>query len=599
MTAGSKGERDSEAVKRLTQVLGEISEKTHGLIKQYLENAEEDDGFRILHPAVVSKAFQEMMTKAWENPAEIVKEQMEYWKNMNELWQRSASRFFLDKPAEPVVTPAPDDRRFKDEAWAENVVFDCIKQCYLLTARHLQSVVSRVDGLDAHTSRKVQFYTRQFIDAMSPANFAATNPEVLKATIDSRGENLLKGMSHMLDDLERNKGRFNVKMTNLEAFRLGENIAAAPGKVIFQNEMMQLLQYTPATETVRQRPLLIVPPWINRYYILDLQPKNSFLKWAVDQGHTVFVVSWVNPDESYSDKTFDEYLLKGPIAALDAIEQATGEKKVNAIGYCIGGTLMGLTLAYMAAKRDSRIASCTFFTSLFDFTDAGEISVFIDEQQIDLMEKHMRSKGYLEGHHLAGAFSMLRDNDLIWSFFVRSYLLGREPMPFDILYWNSDSTNMPAAMHSFYLRNMYLYNRMREPGGVELAGVKVDLRKIKIPLYFLSAREDHIAPWKSTYAGTKLVSGPVRFVLGASGHVAGVMNPPAANKYCYWTNETLPDTPDEWLAAAERHEGSWWADWDRWVAQFAGKSVPARQPGDGALTPVEDAPGSYVKVRYY
>jgi Pyruvate kinase, barrel domain/Pyruvate kinase, alpha/beta domain/Poly-beta-hydroxybutyrate polymerase (PhaC) N-terminus len=290
---------------------------------------------------------------------------------------------------------------------------------------------------------------------------------------------------------------------------------------------------------VRQRPLLIVPPWINRFYILDLQPKNSFLKWAVDQGHTVFLISWVNPDQSYADKTFDEYLIKGPIAALDAIEQATGEKEVNAIGYCIGGTLMGATLAYMAAKRDNRIVSCTYFTSMFDFSDPGEIGVFIDEAQIDLLEKHMRSKGFLEGHHLAEAFSMLRENDLIWSFFIKDYLLGQEPTPFDILYWNSDSTNMPAAMHSFYLRNMYLYNRMREPDGITLGGEGIDLRRITIPQYFLSASEDHIAPWKSTYAGTQLVAGPVRFVLGASGHIAGAMNPPAAKKYCYWTNDTI------------------------------------------------------------
>ena len=588
---------DLETVKRIAAVLGEITEKSHHLISQYLQNTEEDDRFRIMHPAIISKAFQDMAVKAWENPAEIVKAQVNYWNNMAELWQRGMGKFLFNKEFEPVATPAPADRRFKDEAWAENVVFDCIKQCYLLTARHLQLGVERVHGLDEHTTKKVQFYTRQFIDAMSPTNFAATNPEVLKATIESKGENLLEGVAHMLQDLDRNKGRFNVKMTNLEHFHIGENLATTPGKVIYQNEMMQLLQYTPSTETVRQRPLLIVPPWINRFYILDLQPKNSFLKWAVDQGHTVFLISWVNPDQSYADKTFDEYLIKGPIAALDAIEQATGEKEVNAIGYCIGGTLMGVTLAYMAAKRDNRIISCTYFTSMFDFSDPGEIGVFVDEAQIALLEKHMRSKGFLEGHHLAEAFSMLRENDLIWSFFVKDYLLGQEPTPFDILYWNSDSTNMPAAMHSFYLRNMYLYNRMREPNGITLGGEGIDLRRITIPQYFLSAREDHIAPWKSTYAGTQLVSGPVRFVLGASGHIAGAMNPPAAKKYCYWTNDTIAATPDEWLAGVERHEGSWWGDWDRWVSQFAGNTAPARQPGDGALKPIEDAPGSYVKVR--
>ncbi len=537
-----------------------------------------------------------MAIKAWEHPAEIVKEQMNYWNSMAELWQRGMAKFLFNKEFEPLATATPPDSRFKDDAWAENVIFDCIKQCYLLTARRLQSAVSQVQGLDEHTTKKVQFYTRQFIDAMSPTNFAATNPEVLKATIESKGENLLKGVAHLLEDLDRNKGRFNVKMTNLKHFRVGENIAATPGKVIYQNEMMQLLQYTPSTQTVRQRPLLIVPPWINRFYILDLQPRNSFLRWAVGQGHTVFLVSWVNPDQSYADKTFDEYLIKGPIAALDAIEQATGEKEINALGYCIGGTLMGLTLAYMAAKRDNRIISCTYFTSMFDFSEPGEIGVFIDDAQIALLEKHMQFKGFLEGHHLAEAFSMLRENDLIWSFFVKEYLLGLEPKPFDILYWNSDSTNMPAAMHSFYLRNMYLCNRMREPNGITLGAVGIDLRHITIPQYFLSTCEDHIAPWKSTYAGTQLVSGPVRYVLAASGHIAGVINPPDAHKYCYWTNDTIAATPDEWLAGTERREGSWWGDWDQWVRQFAGNSAPARQPGDGALKPIEDAPGTYVRA---
>ena len=584
-----------EAVKRISAAIGQITEKSQHLISQYIENKEVDDGFRIMHPVIVSKSFQDFTMKALENPADIVKAQVDYWNSMAELWQKGMAKYLFNEKPEPVAAPAPADRRFKDEAWAENIVFDCIKQCYLVTARHMQSAVRQVRGLDEHTAKKVQFYTRQFIDAMSPTNFVATNPEVLKATIESKGENLLEGVAHLMQDLDRNHGNFNVKMTNLEHFRIGENIASTPGKVIYQNEMMQLLQYAPSGGTARQRPLLIVPAWINRFYILDLQPKNSFVKWAVDQGHTVFLISWVNPDESYAGKAFDDYLTKGTIAAIDAIEQATGEKEVNALGYCIGGTLLALTAAYMAAKQDNRLASCTYFTSMFDFSEPGEIGVFVDEAQIGLLEKHMESKGYLEGHHLAEAFCMLRENDLIWSFFVKDYLLGQEPVPFDILYWNSDSTNMPATMHSFYLRNMYLNNRMREPDGITLAGVGIDLRRIKAPQYFLSASEDHIAPWKSTYAGTQLVSGPVRFVLGASGHIAGVMNPPAAKKYCYWTNEKIAATPDEWMAGAERHDGSWWGDWDRWVTQFAGKTVAARQPGDGALKPIEDAPGSYVK----
>ncbi len=431
-------QKDLEPAKKFESIVGEIAEKSLHLVNEYIKHTGEDDGFTIMHPTIVSKAFQDMAVKAWENPANIAKEQANYWKNMADLWQRGMAKLLFNKDFEPVATPAPTDRRFKDGAWAENVIFDCIKQCYLLTAQHMQSAVGGVEGLDEHTIKQVQFYTRQYIDAMSPTNFAATNPEVLKATIESKGQNLLEGVAHLMQDLDRNGGNFNVKMTNLEHFHVGENIAAMPGKVIYQNEMMQLLQYTPSTETVRQRPLLIVPAWINRFYILDLQPKNSFVKWAVDQGHTVFLISWVNPDESYADKAFDEYLINGTIAAIDAIEQATGEKEINAVAYCIGGTLLALTAAYMAAKQDNRIVSCTYFTSMFDFSEPGEIGVFVDEAQIDLLEKHMRFKGYLEGHHLAEAFRMLRENDLIWSFFVKDYLLGQEPMPFDILYWNSE-----------------------------------------------------------------------------------------------------------------------------------------------------------------
>ncbi len=576
-------------------VIGEIAAKSLHLVNEYIKQTGEDDGFTMMHPTVVSKAFQDMAIRAWQNPANIAKEQANYWSGMAELWQKGMAKLLFNEDFEPVAKPAPTDRRFKDQAWAENVMFDCVKQCYLLTAQHMQSAVGGVEGLDDHTTKQVLFYTRQFIDAMSPTNFAATNPEVLKATIESKGKNLLEGVAHLMQDLDRNHGQFNVKMTNLDHFHIGENIAMTPGKVIYQNEMMQLLQYSPSTETVRKRPLLVFPAWINRFYILDLQPKNSFVKWAVDQGHTVFLMSWVNPDESYADKAFDEYLTKGPIAALDAIEKATGEKEVNAVGWCIGGTLLGITAAYLAAKKDKRIVSATYFTSMFDFSDPGEIGVFVDEAQIELLEKHMRYKGYLEGHHLAEAFRMLRENDLIWSFFVKDYLLGQEPMPFDILFWNSNSTNMPSTMHSYYLRNMYLHNRLREPDGITLAGVGIDLRRITIPQYFLSASEDHIAPWKSTYAGAKLASGPVRFVLGASGHIAGVLNPPAAKKYCYWTNDKLAAAPDDWFSGTKRHEGSWWGDWDQWVRQFAGPLAPARQPGDGALKAIEDAPGTYVK----
>jgi polyhydroxyalkanoate synthase len=386
-------------------------------------------------------------------------------------------------------------------------------------------------------------------------------------------------------------------MTDYNAFQLGKNIAVTPGKVIYQNDLMQLLQYTPTTTEVYKRPLFVLMPWINKYYILDLRPKNSFIKWAVDQGHTVFVTSWVNPDERLSKKTFDDYLLEGPVAALDVIEQATGEKDVNAIGYCLGGTLLAIAVAYLTAKGDNRIKSATYFTTMTDFAEPGDLGVFVDEAQISGLEAVMNEKGYLDGRQMAGTFNMLRANDLIWSFVINNYLLGKDPFPFDLLYWNSDSTRMPAVMHSFYLRKFYYENQLVKPNGITLAGVPIDLRKIVTPYYMVSAKEDHIAPWKSTYAATQIYSGPGEFCLAASGHIAGIVNPPSANKYCYWTNTKAPKNPEEWLQTSTKHAGSWWTAWGKWVSQFGNNKVPAREVGGGKLSPIEDAPGSYVALR--
>jgi polyhydroxyalkanoate synthase len=386
-----------------------------------------------------------------------------------------------------------------------------------------------------------------------------------------------------------------IKMTDMKAFKVGENIAVTPGKVVFQNDLMQLIQYEPTTETVQRRPLLIMPPWINKFYILDLRPKNSFIKWAVDQGHTVFVVSWVNPDERLAQKRFEDYMLEGPLAALDAMEAATGEREANVIGYCLGGTLLASTLAYMAAKGDDRFKSATYFVALTDFKEPGELGVFIDEEQLESLEERMAQHGYLEGSDMATTFNMLRANDLIWSFVVNNYLLGKEPFPFDLLYWNSDSTRMPAAMHSFYLRNMYQENKLIVPGGIELAGVPIDLRRVATPSFLLSTKEDHIAPWKSTYAATQIYQGPIKFCLAASGHIAGVVNPPGQGKYGHWTNDKLPASPDEWLAGATEHKDSWWPTWEKWIGKYAGGKVKARTPGDGKLKVIEAAPGSYVE----
>lgn len=500
--------------------------------------------------------------------------------------------------AEPAVAaPAKDDKRFKDPAWDENAVFDYMKQSYLLTSRWMQSTIKSVEGVDDKTARKVDFYTRQFVDAMSPTNFVMTNPAVLRTTMETGGENLVKGLENLLSDMEDGNGQLRIRMTDTDAFTLGQNIAVTPGQVVFQTDLMQLIQYAPTTEQALKKPLLIIPPWINKYYILDLQAKNSLVKWAVDQGHTVFMVSWVNPDKPLADKGFSDYMLEGPLAALDAIQKATGEREINAVGYCLGGTLLASTLAYMAVKGDDRIATATYLTTMTDFAEAGELSVFIDEEQLAALELKMNQRGYLDGAEMANTFNMLRANDLIWSFVVNNYLLGKEPFPFDLLYWNSDATRMPAAMHSFYLRNMYQKNLLIQPGGITLDGVAIDLRKIKTPSFILSTREDHIAPWKSTFAATKLYSGPVKFVLAASGHIAGVVNPPAAKKYSHWTNPDTSLSADAWFETATEAPGSWWTEWDAWVKEQDGARVPARVVGKGKLKPIEAAPGSYVAVR--
>lgn len=547
----------------------------------------------------IAQAFLDMMTKLLANPYKLAQAQMNLVWDYFSLWQHSMSRLMGLHPS-PVAAPKKGDARFRDEQWEEHFLFDFIKQSYLITARNIHNVVSSIDGLDENTRKKVDFFTRQYVDALSPTNFVLTNPEVFRETVKSHGRNLLKGFNNLLRDIEEGDGQLRVKMTDPAAFELGRNVAVTPGKVVFQNELIQLLQFNPTTQNQYRRPLLIIPPWINKYYILDLRQSNSFIKWATDQGHSVFVISWVNPDERLAEKGFDDYLTEGALAALDAVCRQTGEDRVNLIGYCLGGTLLGATAAYNAAKGDPRIASATFFVSLLDFSIPGELGVFIDEQQVANLEKKMASRGYLEGSEMASTFNLLRANDLIWSFVVNNYLMGKDPFPFDLLYWNSDSTRMPYRMHSFYLRNMYMKNLLREPGGIELDGVPIDLAKIEVPAYFISTIEDHIAPWKSTYLGAARLSGPVRFVLGGSGHIAGIVNPPAANKYGYWIHPAakLPDTPERWFEGASQQPGSWWNDWQRWIAALDGADrVPARDPARGRLEAIEDAPGSYARFR--
>jgi len=573
----------------VSRTMADVAERSQRIVAEFLKRQADDPGEP--DPMHIGNAFLDMTTRLMANPARLMQAQIGFWQDYLTLWQNTARRM-MGEPAPAVIAEDQKDKRFKDDAWRENEVFDFIRQSYLLSARYMQGLVHDAEGMDDKTAQKVDFYTRQFVDAMSPTNFVMTNPEVLRRTAETGGENLLKGLSNLLTDLERGQGNLRIRMTDESKFKVGENIAVTPGKVVYQNDLMQLIQYTPTTQKVLKRPLLILPPWINKFYILDLRPKNSFIRWAVDQGHTVFMVSWVNPDERLAEKGFEDYMLEGPYAALEAIEKATGEKAVNAIGYCLGGTLLSATLAHMATKRDTRIKSATFFTTMVDFAESGELGVFIDEEQLNALEAKMQKRGFLEGREMATTFNMLRANDLIWSFVVNNYLLGQDPFPFDLLYWNDDSTRMPARMHSFYLRRMYQQNDLIKPGGIELLGVKLDLRKIKLPTYILSTREDHIAPWASTYRATQTYGGDIRFVLAASGHIAGVVNPPDAGKYSHWVNTTLPPSPETWFAGATELAGSWWPDWQRWVTGQEAAQVPARQPKNA----IEDAPGSYVQV---
>lgn len=576
--------------------MAEVASRSQGLVLDFFRHQAESGGPDDSDPHNLSTAFLEMTSKIMADPAKLAEAQMSLWTNYLDLWQRTAMKM-MGQEVEPLAEAEPGDRRFRNADWDENQLFDYVKQSYLLTARWIQHLVGEVEGLDEKTAKKVDFFTNQFVDAMAPTNFIMTNPEVLKATIETNGENLVHGLQNVLEDLERGKGRLNIRTTDTSAFTVGENIATTPGKVVFQNDLIQLLQYEPTTAKVHTRPLLIAPPWINKFYILDLRPENSFIKWAVAQGYTVFVISWVNPNAETASADFEDYMTKGILGALDAVEQATGEREVTAIGYCIGGTLLAATLAYMKDKGDDRIKAATFFASQVDFSEPGELSVFIDEDQLQHIENMMAESGILEASRMTETFSMLRSNDLIWSFVVNNYLLGKEPFPFDLLFWNSDATNLPRAVHRFYLREMYQHNRLVEPGGITLDGVPIDLRKVDIPIYMQASKEDHIAPCPSVFMATQIYSGPVKFVVAGSGHIAGVINPPDSGKYQHWTCDKKADTFDEWFDGATEHPGSWWPDWNEWLSEKSGPLVPARTPGDGQLDIIEDAPGTYVTMK--
>jgi polyhydroxyalkanoate synthase len=522
--------------------------------------------------------------------------QMKMAKAYLDLWGSSVRRL-AGEAAPPAIAPSPRDKRFSDPEWKSNQFFDFVMQLYLLTTQWAHDLVRDAEGIDPHTRKKAEFYVQQITNALAPSNFVLTNPEVLRETLASSGDNLVRGMKMLAEDIEAGHGTLRIRQSDPSNLVVGVNMATTSGKVVFQNDLMQLIQYAPATENVLRTPLLIVPPWINKFYILDLKPEKSFIKWCVDQGVTVFVISWVNPDKSLGAKTFENYMKEGPLAAMDAIERATGEMKVHTMGYCVGGTLLASTLAWLAEKRRVRVTSATFLAAQVDFSHAGDLLVFVDEDQISALERDMQACGVLEGSKMAMAFNMLRSNDLIWSYVVSNYLKGKPPSSFDLLHWNSDATRMPAANHSYYLRNCYLENRL-SAGTMVLDNTLLDLSKVKVPVYNLATREDHIAPAESVLYGSQFFGGPVKYVLSGSGHIAGVVNPPSPGKYQYWTNDNIRDVSlADWLKGAQEHQGSWWPDWREWLQNLDAEEVPARAVGTDALPAIEDAPGSYVRVR--
>ena len=538
-----------------------------------------------------SKYVQECIKHPWATTKQTVGVGKDYFKVLKQsVFQ------LMGKDSETVVDPVKGDLRFTHPDWSDNTWFNFVKQMYLVTGQAWLDSIHNIPGLDDTARYRAEFFVRQLVNAMSPSNYILTNPELLDITVKSRGKNLLRGLERFVRDLEKSADALKISMTDEQAFELGVNIATTPGKVVYRSELFELIQYTPTTDKVAERPLVIIPPFVNKYYILDLSAKNSFVRWAVEQGNTVFMVSWLNPSEEHRNIGFDRYVTEGVVKALEAVEEQTGVREVNAVGYCIGGSLLMTSLAYMTARRiKSRVKSATLFTTLTDFSDPGDIGVFIDDQTVKAIEDQNNSRGYFDGRVMAVSFSILRENSLYWNYFIQNYLKGESPVPFDLLYWNSDSTNITAACHNDMLRKFYIENQLVKPGAYSVNGTKIDLSKIKVPLYFISTHQDHIAKWKVTYEGAKICKENSTFVLGESGHIAGIVNPPVKQKYSYWTNESIDDSADSWLEGAEHHKGSWWTHWDQWLESSKGKKVDARDPEKGTFKVECDAPGTYVK----
>lgn len=547
-------------------------------------------------PFHVGPAMTQVMGKLAAQPDRMLRAQADLFSRYLDLWESTARRM-AGETVEPVVTPAKGDKRFNDPDWGAHPIFDVMKQSYLLTSNWMNSLVADVQGVDPLEKRRVEFFMKMLTDAVSPSNFLMSNPAALREAVQTGGESLVRGMENFAEDLSRGNGKLQISQTDMQEFVVGENVATAPGKVVYQNNILQLLQYAPTTDQVHEIPLLIFTPWINKFYITDLRPDNSLIRWLSSQGFTVFVTSWVNPDETLAAKTFADYLIEGIYDASAQVMKQCGVNRVNTVGYCIGGTLLSCALAHMNAKGDDRVQSATFFAAQQDFTEAGDLKLFVDDAWLKDIESLMdKTGGFLPGSSMADTFNSLRGNDLIWSFFVNNYLMGKEPKPFDLLFWNSDQTRMPKALHLFYLRHFYKDNALSR-GELTLDGVKLDLGSVRTPVYVQSSRDDHIAPYRSVYRGARLFGGPTTFTMSGSGHIAGVINHPDAKKYQHWTNPELPDTVEAWIAGAEEHPGSWWPHWSAWLKQRSGELVEARDPAQGVLVPLEDAPGSFVKVR--
>lgn len=595
----AKKEVKNEHMEEMSRSLVDTWQKSADMMKDLMSQSQQMmispfDPMKNMDPMNIGPAFKSAARIMASDPMKLMQDNYQLWKEHVELMRQVMLKNDMNLDG---TTGKNHDRRFKHEDWTNNPMFDYIRRSYLLTSNRLVEIMTSVEGMSEEDKKKIVFHSQLLADAFSPSNFLLTNPEAIRTMVETGGQSILKGMQNLQRDLDPKTSQLSIMMSDPDAFTLGENIATTPGKVVYQNDLVQLIQYEPTTAKVHQRPLVIAPPWINKYYILDLQPKNSFIAWAVEQGYTVFVISWVNPDAKLGEKKFEDYMQEGILDVLDAVEAATGEREVSMIGYCIGGTLLSATLAYMAEIGDDRIKAATFFASQADFSEAGDLKLFTDTAQVDNLERMMEKKGYLDGSAMATTFNLLRANDLIWSFYVDNYLLGKDPMKFDLLYWNADSTRMPKQTHLFYLREMYINNNLAKPGGITLKGVPIDLSRINIPIYLQAAKEDHIAPYPSVFKSTGLYSGPVRFMLAGSGHIAGVINPPAAGKYNYWINEDQPKDLDEWLDGAEEFPGSWWTDWDKWLAPLSGKQVAKRVPGSGKLDVLESAPGSFVSIK--